>query len=72
MVNDVSLHRICVGFCISYVYNIVLYQFSLQFQIVSCIRFCISPVSASVFSTRVSNHSSSVSVLLYCVLLPLI
>ncbi|KAM0070548.1 hypothetical protein Hdeb2414_s0001g00014441 [Helianthus debilis subsp. tardiflorus] len=52
-----SLHRFCVGFGIRYVYDSLLfpYEFPLQFQIGSCISFCISPVSASVFSTHVSN-----------------
>ncbi|MFS8006066.1 hypothetical protein Hanom_Chr13g01244881 [Helianthus anomalus] len=46
-----SLHRFCIGFGIGYVYDrfLFLYQCPLQFQISSCISFCISLVSASIF-----------------------
>ncbi|MFS7951330.1 hypothetical protein Hanom_Chr07g00593811 [Helianthus anomalus] len=45
---------------------------SITIQIGLCIRFCISLVSSSIFNTRVSNHFSSISVMLCCVLPPLI
>ncbi|KAJ0939379.1 hypothetical protein HanRHA438_Chr02g0060451 [Helianthus annuus] len=69
-----SQHQFCVGFGISDVYYLLLfwYQFPLQFQIGSCINFCISRVPAFIFTDRVNDRFSSVSVLLCCVLFPLI
>ncbi|KAJ0436427.1 hypothetical protein HanHA300_Chr16g0590721 [Helianthus annuus] len=70
---------VCVGLGNSYVYIYLLfpYQFPLKFQIGSCISFCISHVPPFVFSNRVNDRFSSVSVqfssvLFRCVLLPLI
>uniref|UniRef100_A0A251SW09 Uncharacterized protein n=1 Tax=Helianthus annuus TaxID=4232 RepID=A0A251SW09_HELAN len=45
----------CISLYNGFVLNFVSVLVSLKFQIGSCIRFCISLLSSTVFSTRVSN-----------------
>ncbi|KAJ0742903.1 hypothetical protein HanPI659440_Chr10g0369501 [Helianthus annuus] len=65
---------VCVRFSNSYVYVYLLfpYKIPLQFQIGLCISFCISLVPPFVFSNRVNDRFSSVSVVFCSVLLLLI